>query len=330
MTRPAPPRASAHRRTGYHIWLLVLLVHVAGVAALFWLANHPGSVLLQVAHAPETAMLKARWLGAPDMKSDSSHSRMAESAPALSSTISLPQAPTPRSIHVEPMAATSVIKPHRESLQRPLKHSVSPSQRSAVRPSAHSAMDDKSGSKRQTHPEQQYPSVERNGAVADPQSSVLATTQYSAKTSPTQVETPRPQTQFNHPVSSAVALAAPLPATPSTLHGSDPEATAALPVVDSEPGGSVITQARYRQTPVPAEYPPLARRRGIEGRVLVQVWLDGQGEQLKREIIESSGSALLDQAALRSVSRNQFLPHTLNGVGHAARLRLPVIFRLHP
>lgn len=309
MTRPAPPRASAHRRTGYHIWLLVLLVHVTGVAAIFWLANHPGNVLLKVAHVPETAMLKAQWLGASRMKTDSPHNRMAKSA--ASTSVSLPRAPTRKPVRAEAIPSTVAIKPDRSSSRTSLKHSVPPSQRSALRPSTHPAMDDKSGSKRQIHPEQQYSSVERSRAVEASQSSVLATTQYSAKTSSLQVEAPRPQTQFSHPVSSAVGATS-------------------LPVVDSEPGGPVITQARYRQTPVPAEYPPLARRRGIEGRVLVQVWLDGHGEQLKREIIESSGSALLDQAALRSVSRNQFLPHTLNGVGHAARLRLPVIFRLHP
>ena len=309
MTRPAPPRASAHRRTGYHIWLLVLLVHVTGVAAIFWLANHPGNVLLQVAHVPETAMLKAQWLGASGMKTDSPHNRITKSA--ASTSVSLPRVPTRKPVRAEAIPSTVAIKPDSSSSRTSLKHSVPPSQRSALRPSSHPAMDDKSGSKRQIHPEQQYSSVERSRAVEASQSSVLATTQYSAKTSSSQVEAPRPQTQFSHPVSSAVGATS-------------------LPVVDSEPGGPVITQARYRQTPVPAEYPPLARRRGIEGRVLVQVWLDGHGEQLKREIIESSGSALLDQAALRSVSRNQFLPHTLNGVGHAARLRLPVIFRLHP
>ncbi len=327
MTRPAPPRASAHRRTGYHIWLLVLLVHVTGVAAIFWLANHPGNVLLQVAHVPETAMLKAQWLGASGMKTDSPHNRITKSA--ASTSVSLPRVPTRKPVRAEAIPSTVAIKPDSSSSRTSLKHSVPPSQRSALRPSSHPAMDDKSGSKRQIHPEQQYSSVERSRAVEASQSSVLATTQYSAKTSPSQVEAPRPQTQFSHPVSSAVG-ATTLPATPSTLHGTALEAGATLSDVNREHGGPVITQARYRQTPVPAEYPPLARRRGIEGRVLVQVWLDGHGEQLKREIIESSGSALLDQAALRSVSRNQFLPHTLNGVGHAARLRLPVIFRLHP
>lgn len=328
MTRPAPPRASAHRRTGYHIWLLVLLVHVTGVAAIFWLANHPGNVLLQVAHAPETAMLKARWLSASSMKTDSPQNRITKSA--ASTSLSLPQAPTRRAARAEAIPSTVAIQPDRRSSRTSLKHSVPSSRRSALRSSTHSAVDDKGRRKQQIHPKQQYSSVERSRPVTDPQASVLAAAQHSAKTSPTQGEASRPQTQFSHPVSSASALAAPLLGKPSTQHGTDPKAATTVSNVNKEPGGPVITQARYRQAPVPAEYPPLARRRGIEGRVLVQVWLDEHGEQLKREIIESSGSALLDQAALRSVSRNQFLPHTLNGVGHAARLRLPVIFRLHP
>jgi len=44
----------------------------------------------------------------------------------------------------------------------------------------------------------------------------------------------------------------------STLHGTALEATATLSDVNREPGGPVITQARYRQAPVPVEYPPLA------------------------------------------------------------------------
>ncbi|MBP8039685.1 MAG: energy transducer TonB [Aeromonadaceae bacterium] len=95
-----------------------------------------------------------------------------------------------------------------------------------------------------------------------------------------------------------------------------------------EPGGPVITQARYRGTPIPEEYPLMARRRGWQGTVMVEVWLDANGEQIKREILQSSGYALLDQAALRSVARNQFTPYTINGVGHPARLHLPVIYTL--
>lgn len=297
MTRPAPPRASARHRTGYHIWLLVLLVHVAGVAAIFWLANHPGTVLLHVTHPPGSAILTARWLGDSALRPGTPHARVLQSA----------------------AAALSV------------DVSLRPSTDVSLGSSARHATDDKSGSKRkrQTPLVRQHHSAERSIPGMKPQGPALAKVQHLPKTSPLKSKAVS-QTKLAHAVSPAATLAAPHPDTAPAVYGTRLQATARPPVVNTEPGGPVITQARYRQPPVPVEYPPLARRRGIEGRVLVLVWLDEQGEQLKREIIESSGFALLDQAALRSVARNQFLPHTLNGVGHAARLRLPVIFRLHP
>jgi len=296
MTRPAPPRASARHRTGYHIWLLVLLVHVAGVAAIFWLANHPGTVLLHVTHPPGSAILTARWLGDSALRPSTPHARvLGSAAAALSVDVSL-----------------------------------RPSTDVSLGPSARHAADDKSRSKRkrQTALVRQQHSAERSIPVVKPQAPALAQAQHLPKTSPPKGAVSR--TKLAHAVPSAATLTAPLPDTTSAVHGTRLQASARPPATNTEPGGPVITQARYRQPPVPVEYPPLARRRGIEGRVLVLVWLDGRGEQLKREIIESSGFVLLDQAALRSVARNQFLPHTLNGVGHAARLRLPVIFRLHP
>ena len=296
MTRPAPPRASARHRIGYPIWLLVLLVHVAGVAAILWLANHPGTVLLHVTHPPGSALLTARWLGDSAPRPSSPHISMLESSPAA----------------------------------LPVDVSLHPSTDVSPRPSARHAMDAKSGSKpkRKTLSELQRQRAERSIPVVKPQASASASVQHLPKASRSKGAVS--QTKLANAVSSAAMPAAPLPDGASTLPGTRLETRAGPPVVNTEPGGPVITQARYRHPPVPVEYPPLARRRGIEGRVLVLVWLDEQGEQLKRQIIESSGSALLDQAALRSVARNQFLPHTLNGVGHAARLRLPVIFRLHP
>jgi protein TonB len=45
-------------------------------------------------------------------------------------------------------------------------------------------------------------------------------------------------------------------------------------------------------------YPPRARERGIEGKVSLRVSLDSQGRSKSVRIIESSGSSILDQAAL--------------------------------
>jgi periplasmic protein TonB len=54
------------------------------------------------------------------------------------------------------------------------------------------------------------------------------------------------------------------------------------------------------------EYPPAALRQG--GTAKVQFTIDRQGKLLSRELVESSGSELLDAAALRIVERAEPFP----------------------
>lgn len=93
-------------------------------------------------------------------------------------------------------------------------------------------------------------------------------------------------------------------------------------------GEPLLVAARYAGTPQQADYPALARRLGQQGRVVVEVWLDAKGEQEKRLVVESSGHALLDRAALAAVARNAFLPYSQNGMAHPSRLRVPIEFKL--
>ena len=93
-------------------------------------------------------------------------------------------------------------------------------------------------------------------------------------------------------------------------------------------GEPLLVAARYAGTPQPLEYPALARRLGQQGRVVVEVWLDAKGEQEKRLVVESSGHALLDKAALVAVARNSFLPYSQNGRALPSRLRVPIEFKL--
>lgn len=90
----------------------------------------------------------------------------------------------------------------------------------------------------------------------------------------------------------------------------------------------IITEPVFANTPTPPSYPKLARKRGQEGIVLLEVWLDEWGKQLKLAILESSGAKLLDQAAVAAVSNWQFEPHTVNGVGTTSRVHIPVEFAL--
>ncbi len=75
-------------------------------------------------------------------------------------------------------------------------------------------------------------------------------------------------------------------------------------------------------------YPRLARSRGHEGRVLIQVSVLGNGRVGSARVAGSSGHASLDRAALRAVKRWRFRPALRNGKPVTATIRVPVVFRL--
>lgn len=88
--------------------------------------------------------------------------------------------------------------------------------------------------------------------------------------------------------------------------------------------GELQTRLSYYLT-----YPPLARRHGWEGVVLLGLRVDSDGRLEKIRIERSSGYAVLDHSALNSLHR---LGH-LTGVsawlsGRGVDIQLPVIYRL--
>ena len=60
----------------------------------------------------------------------------------------------------------------------------------------------------------------------------------------------------------------------------------------------------------PADYPELAQREGVTGTAFVKVDLLPTGDIAGVSIAESSGSSLLDQAALGAVRESRFAPAT--------------------
>ena len=83
-----------------------------------------------------------------------------------------------------------------------------------------------------------------------------------------------------------------------------PQPVAALPTVPSVPLAKVLSPLPGCN-PAP-EYPALARRRGIEGVVEIRVRVDAAGFVIERSIVVSSGSRLLDAAALQAVAKWRF------------------------
>lgn len=88
------------------------------------------------------------------------------------------------------------------------------------------------------------------------------------------------------------------------------------------------TSEAYPINPVKPGYPPVARRRGETGRVLVQVELDATGTVLKAFVIESSGYQRLDVAAETAAKQTHYVAARVDGLSVASSTTLPYTFEL--
>jgi periplasmic protein TonB len=83
----------------------------------------------------------------------------------------------------------------------------------------------------------------------------------------------------------------------------------------------------YRLNPVP-EYPWIARKRGYQGTVLLEVLVNREGKVKEVTLSASSGYSVLDQAALTSVKAWLFDPGTRGGDKVEMWVKVPVRFQL--
>lgn len=104
-----------------------------------------------------------------------------------------------------------------------------------------------------------------------------------------------------------------------------PASGAATRVVASAPGPMWAPAGRRNVRPT---YPPLARRRGLEGRTILKVEILSSGRSGSVALISSSGHALLDDAALAAVRQWTFV--AAGDVAHDTTtfIEIPVSFRL--
>lgn len=76
------------------------------------------------------------------------------------------------------------------------------------------------------------------------------------------------------------------------------------------------------------EYPADALTAGVEGRVVLRVELDRDGQVTDVTVAKSSGDRRLDEAARQSVAKWKFEPATRMGVAVATAIAVPVNFQL--
>lgn len=105
---------------------------------------------------------------------------------------------------------------------------------------------------------------------------------------------------------------------------------AAAPV--AEPQAPALEPPRadmaYLNNPPPL-YPAVSKRAGEQGRVLLRVRVDAQGQVENIEVQSTSGYTRLDEAALAAVRRWRFVPARLGERAVAGWAVVPVAFALH-
>jgi protein TonB len=83
----------------------------------------------------------------------------------------------------------------------------------------------------------------------------------------------------------------------------------------------------YRINPTP-EYPSLARRRGYEGTVVVEAFVDREGRVQDLRLYQSSGHEVLDRAAMQAVKGWLFEPARRGRDKIEMWVKVPLSFRL--
>jgi protein TonB len=132
------------------------------------------------------------------------------------------------------------------------------------------------------------------------------------------------------PAEAPSPIPAPAPPPEPTPPAATPQPAAPPQAVAAAPALPVIPpslNADYLRNPAPA-YPPLSRRMGEQGRVLLHVLVTADGEPERVELRTSSGSARLDGAALGAVKRWKFIPARQGDRPVPAWVLVPITFNL--
>lgn len=138
-----------------------------------------------------------------------------------------------------------------------------------------------------------------------------------------QAETlPRPVSPAPATIETVPATAAAAPEVPRVAAGS-----AASPAPVEAPATPPLFNAAYLRNPAPV-YPAIARRSGDQGTVMLKVLVNPEGTPLRVELDRSSGSNVLDSAALDAVKGWRFVPARRGTQNIEGWVRVPVVFRL--
>lgn len=153
-----------------------------------------------------------------------------------------------------------------------------------------------------------------------------------ARTPPPRPLPPLPQFEVKPPVAVAPTAVATAPAAsaidaapvmPTAAPATAPAALTVVPPIRTVSAESL----GFAVAPV-LRYPTLSRRLGEEGRVLLRVRIDARGVPVELAVVDSSGHARLDDAALDAARRARLRPLIDGGEPRSAWVLLPFVFAL--
>ena len=117
------------------------------------------------------------------------------------------------------------------------------------------------------------------------------------------------------------------PQTASLMPTAAPTSAQPVPTPAVPPLREPQYQSASLRNPAPS-YPPLSRRFGEQGEVMLRVLVSPAGEALQVELLASSGHRRLDEAARKMVAKWRFIPAQRGQEKIQAWVRVPVVFQL--
>lgn len=138
------------------------------------------------------------------------------------------------------------------------------------------------------------------------------------------------------PMPLAITDPTPAPEAPTGVVSAPPEPqpavtepVAAAPVAPPAPPKVELpsSDANYLNNP-PPPYPPLSKRLGEQGRVVVRVHISTDGIATRAEVQKSSGFPRLDETAVQTVLRWRYVPGKRAGIPEAMWYSVPINFVL--
>ncbi len=140
---------------------------------------------------------------------------------------------------------------------------------------------------------------------------------------------PAPPVQRSEPAPSPPL--APAPPMPAPVLSTAAPAAPPVAVAQGAPAAPLVPpgfDAAYLHNPKPS-YPRAAVRMGLEGEVRIEVLVGADGKPRGLTLAQSSGHAVLDEAALETVATWRFVPARRGGEAVAARVEVPIRFKLN-